>query len=218
MDATTNQFVDTGPLNSLAALTEEARAGLADRLVDAEKDLADRQVARYKLEVQLASHYTTLKPSAGIVSFWESGTKLHGGGDTKIYVCPGRSLGRNDCEAIIPDPSHGYGYAVCPACQTAWKGTDVHGEFAYRLSSNGWAEVLLKWFVRLGLNSDLRIKYPPDDIRSLALAEQAQQKRGSVLAGGRTRRAVRIYTMGAIITDTSAGADLYSRILAFIKA
>jgi hypothetical protein len=58
--------------------------------------------------------------------------------------------------------------------------------------------------------------YPANDIRAAAAAKHS----GEALATARSRgkRLKRIYRMSAIIKDTAAGADLLTRIKAFVRA
>lgn len=181
-------------------------------------DTKQREGARYKIDLLLASGWSTQRPSAGMISLWESGRALHGEGDTKLYVCPGKHLGRNECDAIIPGLGLGYDSAVCPKCGVLWKSGELIGEYAYRLDMNRWAEVLYRWFRKLGMEADIRIIYPPDDIRSLSAIEQERQRGGDLLEPARARRATRVYPLRNIIKDTTAGADLQGRFLAFVRA
>lgn len=199
-------------------ITPEDKHTIESRIQLLDKELADQGIAKYKLDLQLASGFSLRAPSAGIVSFWESGRKFHGGGDAKMYLCPGKELGISTCEAFIPDTGQGYGLGICPTCGTGWKSKQLIGEIAYRVTPQKWAEILMHWYLKLDLNADIRIKYPPDDIRSIALKEQNKQMKGDLLQPGRRRRAVRIYPLRNIIKDTSAGSDLYARILAFVTA
>jgi len=209
---------EDNPIEAAPILTMEDKEVIQNRIKVLEDELRAQQIAKYKIDLQLASGYSTLKPSAGILSFWESGSKFHGGGDAKMYICPGKERRVSECEAFIPDTGQGYGFGVCPKCQKLWKGEEMIGEVGYRLTSAKWADVLLHWYLRLDMHADLRIKYPPDDIRSIATREQGKQQHGELLQPTRMRRSVRIYPLRNIIKDTSAGADLYTRILAFVKA
>ena len=209
---------EDNPIEATPILTDDEKEIIKQKQGALDKLLSEQGIAKYKVDVQFASKYSTLKPSAGIVSFWESGKKFHGGGDCKLYICPGKDKGMNECSSFIPEISQGYGHLLCPSCQKVWKGEEVVGEVGYRLTSQGWTDVLLRWFLRLGMNADLRIKYPPDDVRSVSSREQDKQMMGDLLHPSRARRATRIYTLGSIIKDTSNGADLRSRILAFITA
>jgi len=81
-------------------------------------------------------------------------------------------------------------------------------------------DVLLKWFLKLEMNADIRVKYHKDDIRNAARSEQEKQHMGDILNRARSfeRRPCYIYPLRNIIKDTSAGADLRGRIHAFLTA
>ena len=180
--------------------------------------LAQEGLATYKIELLVGRKWAPSTPSPGALSFWESGSKFHGGGDTIMHICPGGELKSNGCEAFIRDAQHGYGFLVCPECNSVWEGEQVSGQVLARLTATGWTELVLKYFRRLNMDADLRMKYHPDDIRSVTLREQESQRMGEDLERARRRRATRIYPLRNIIKDTSAGADLEGRILAFIRA
>jgi hypothetical protein len=190
----------------------EAQKKLYDKLLE------QKGLAKYKIELLVGKDWAPSKPSPGALSFWESGSKFHGGGDAIMHICPGAQLKNNGCEAFIPDSGHGYGYLVCPECHSLWKGEQVSGQILARLDAVKWTQVILRYLYRLELNADVRIKYHPEDIRSAALREQQSQRMGEDLGRARRRRAVRIYPLRNIIKDTSAGASLESRILAFVRA
>ena len=80
------------------------------------------------------------------------------------------------------------------------------------------ADCLLKYFVKLEMNADLRIKYHPDDIRSVAMRDQEENKLGDLLNPARARRAVITHKMRDIIKETSAGADLRRCILTRLRS
>jgi hypothetical protein len=128
-----------------------------------------------------------------------------------MHICPG-------CDVFIKDSGHGYGYLICPQCHKLWKGEDVSGQIVARLDAIGWTKAIHKFMLRLDMNADIRIKYHPDDIRSAAQREQQQNRGGEDLDRARQRRAVRVYPLRNIIKDTSAGASLESRILAFVRS
>lgn len=180
--------------------------------------LSQEGLAKYKIEILFSKGYTNNQPSVGAVSFWESGSKFHGGGDTIMHICPGKELKINTCEAFIPDDSHDKGLLICGQCGKLWKGEQVYGQIFARLLPRDWAKLLFKYFVKLNMNADIRIKYHPEDIRSAAAKEQEKQHMGDLLGKVRERRYVRIYPLRNLIKDISAGADLEGRLLAFIKA
>lgn len=204
-------------LEAPPVLSDEERDNLKKRMEALDKVLADQQKAKYKLELFFGDERSLVKPVPGILSFWESGAKLHGGGDAKIYLCPGKLLRRNTCEAAIPFEFNAYGHLVCPTCQTTWKGEEVIGEVLGRHSMRQWSELLFKYFVKLNHNCDVYLKHAPTDIRSMAAREQEKQRGGELLMKAR-KRALHIYPLRNIIKDTSAGADVLSRLYSFLTS
>lgn len=202
------------------AVTPEELAVVQEKIQALDKLLGEQKLAKYKLEVMFGEERSMHKPFPGVVTWWESGNKLHGGGDSKMYICAGKERAGTDCEGFIPDTCNGLNFIVCPHCKSLWRGEEIYGEVFYRLSMQRWADVLLSWFLKLGLNSDIRIKYARDDIRRAVLHEQEKKMQGELLEKARSfeRRSVSIYSLANIIKDTSAGAGLHQRILAFLKA
>lgn len=199
-------------------MTVEEREVVEQKKAALDKLLDDNDLARYKIEILFGRGFSTIKPSHGGVSFWESGSKFHGGGDTIMHLCPGKDLGLSDCEGFIPDASHGYGFLVCPSCHHTWEGKQVGGQILARLTVQGWAKLVLKYFMKLEMKADIYVKYHPSDIRSAAAIEQSKQHMGDILQNARKSRRPRIYPLKNIIKDTNAGADLEGRFLAFLRA
>lgn len=178
-----------------------------------DKFFAKRIIAGYKIEVEFGEGRSTWKHFPGVVSLYLSGTKLHGGGDEKLYTCP-----RDDCKGII-FPGERLGASVhCRKCQMMWPETEIVGERLYRLSPNDWATVIHRYFVQLEHNADIYLKYHPTDIRYQTAMELARNRGGEAVNKARNNRGLHIYPLKRIIQDTSNGADLYKRILAFIKS
>jgi hypothetical protein len=173
---------------------------------------------KYKIELFFSSARSMNKPTPGALSWWESGSRLHGGGDAKIYICPGKMRRFNTCEAFIPDSGNASGILFCPKCGTSWKGDDVIGEHIAKLSMKQWSELLVHYFTRLELNADIYVKHARDDIRTVSMVEQAKQKGGEALRKVRDKRALVIYPLRNIIKDTSAGSTLSSRFHALLTA
>ena len=199
-------------------LSKEEKAALEAKQKALDALLNDKELSKYKIEIMFGKDFSPNKPSSGAVSFWESGSKFHGGGDTILHFCPGKRLGVNACEAFIPDVSHGFGFLVCPNCHRTWNGDDVWGQILARLDSSGWASLVLKYYRKLEMRADIVIKYHPDSLRAAAHREQETQRMGSDLNRVRAKRAVAIYPLKNIIKDVNAGADLEGRFLAFIRA
>jgi hypothetical protein len=212
--------VDGSELFSQATAISPAEAhALKEKQEALDKLLSEKGLAKYKLELMFTAARSIHKPFPGIVTWWESGSKFHGGGDSKLYQCPGKHLG-GACDAFIPDSANGLNYIVCPTCGKMWKNEQVIGEVFYNLPMQKWADVITNWFVKLGLNADIRIKYARDDIRDAARKEQDRQLRGDILEKARSgeRRSMSVYPMANIIKDTANGADLRGRILAYLQA
>jgi len=172
--------------------------------------------AKFKIELLFTQEFSIIKPIPGALSFWESGSQLHGGGDAIIHFCPGKMKGKNNCEHYIPDPSHGYGFLVCPGCNSVWNGKDVFGQVFGRNTAKQWAELICTYYRKLDMNCDVVIKYHRSDIRNAARSKNAEDNLLTVRSGA--KRLKRIYTMAALMQDTSAGSELYDRILAFVRA
>ncbi len=182
--------------------------------------LKENKKARYKLEVMFDAERSEHKPFGGIVTFYESGNKLHGGGDTKVYMCPGRHLGRSECESPIPENTSGSSFLMCPTCKKLWKSNEVFGEVWYRLPMQKWADVMHRWFLKLEMDADIRIKYARDDIRHIARLEQERKRGGELYAKARDedRRTTAIYELANMIKDAESGGDVRTRILAFLRS
>ena len=178
------------------------------------------KLAKYKLEIMFNGARSVHTPFPGILTWWESGSKLHGGGDSKLYMCPGKELAHNACEAVIPDRAVGFGKVVCPACGLLWRSEELYGEVFYRLPLGKWADVLEHWFLKLEMRADVRLKYARDDIRGAAFREQERQLGGEILAKARSeeRRSTAVYPLINIVKDVGTGTSIRARMLAFLSA
>lgn len=200
-------------------LTEEEKHALEKKKEAFDKLLANEQKAKYKLEVMFRHTRRLHGLVDGMLSIWESGTRLNGEGDTKAYFCPGKEKGVNDCEALIPDnTAFGSGRLACPACGKVWKSEEVYGEIFFKIPNERWADVLVKFYARLGHNADIYLKYPKYDVRKIAAAEQAKELRGEQYNKLRGEKVLYIYPLKNIIKDTSNGSDLYKRFYALLTA
>jgi hypothetical protein len=203
-------------------MTDEEKEVLRQKKEAMDKLMSQAGLAKYKIEILFHKGFAPSKDSAGIVSFWESGSKFHGGGDTIMHICPENRVhtkaGKEGCGSFITDANHGYGFLICPKCQLVWDGEEVYGQVMARLGAKKWAQLVLKYYLRLDLNADIVIKYHPEDIRNAAAREQESQMMGDALRDVRRKRSRRIYPLKNIIKDTSAGAELEERFEAFIRA
>lgn len=214
----------TSELYATPIISPAEKAVLVEKMKAVDALLKEKNLAKYKLEVMFDGERSVHKPFGGAVTWWESGNKLHGGGDSKLYLCDNNAsypqLEGRGCKGLLPDSSNGLNFIVCPKCGVMWKNEEVVGEVWYRLTMQKWADVLTYWFTRLELNADIRVKYSRDDIRSAAAQEQERNRGGEALFKARDpeRRSSSIYPLANIIRDTAAGADLRGRILAYLQA
>ena len=206
-------------------LVDERTAQIVkDKLKELGKFHADEVIANYKLEVMFGTKHTVRGLAYGVLTIWENASKIHGSGDSSLYICPGKTLKKNECEAIIPDNAMGLSVVMCTKCAVLWKREELYSEQFFRLPIQRWADVLLYWFVKTGMDADICLKYSYKyknmDIRQAAGAEQEKQLKGDFLNRVRDaqHRIPRTYPLKNIIKDTSAGADLYTRILAFVRS
>lgn len=204
------------PTSVARILTEEEKHNIEKERQQDDVFRSEQGVAKFKIELMFTKEFSIIKPVPGIMSFWESGSQLHGGGDAIIHFCPGKKLGKNECEHYIPDPSHGYGFLVCPSCHNVWNGKDVFGQIISRLTANDWAGLIEKYYRRLDMNCDIVIKYHKDDIRTAAAARHTEES--LLVSRSSAKRLKRIYKLSSLMQDMSAGSALYDRILAFVKA
>jgi len=177
-------------------------------------------VAKYKVEILFGTKRSVHNPIPGVMSFWLSGSRFHGGGDDKLYLCPGVSPDKKRCSCILRDSYNGPTGIVCPTCGSIWTHEQVIGELLFNVTLQNWAYVVLKYFRHFECNSDIYLKYAPDDLRSIALAQSAKQTwQGSQgLERARAKRARSIYPLKNILKETSAGADLLKRFYAYLSA
>jgi hypothetical protein len=212
------KYAEDNSIENAPKLSDEEKDSLEQRMRAMDKFLVDTGKAKYKIELLFVRSRSMWKPTRGVLTFWESGTKLHGGGDTSMKMCPGALLKVNDCKAFIPDVNIGLGHCVCPECKVVWPGESVQDSHIGNYTMRTWSEIIYMYFRRLKYNCDIYLKHAPDDIRSVAAMEQERQLGGDVLTAMRNRRALHIYPLRNIIVDTSAGSDILTRFHAFLTS
>jgi hypothetical protein len=198
-------------LDKAPVLTPEELHTLKQRQAALDKLLADRKRAKYKIELFFGSQYKSGQHYPGAISLWLSGSKLHGGGDEKIYLCP-------KCTGFILPSAQGYGHLVCSKCGKVAKGNEAIGEILLRLTTQNWAMVIYNWFRKMEFNADIYVKRPRADLRVATDLEKARQRGGEKLLAARSKREVFIYPLYNIIKDTAGGADLPTRFKALLSA
>jgi len=203
-----------------------------------EELVADAVKARYKLEIHFGPDRSSLshKLMAALVTIWESGKRLHGGGDEKMYWC-----GYSDCGKPFSTDNFAYMHAVCPKCQRELhldpqskqdhldylaqenlpvNGMDklpiVVGEKLMKQTPPAIAGFLAKTWYDLDCNADIYLKFHPKDMRfdKKNFGHEVVDK----IETARAKRDPVIYPLSRILADTSSGGDLKHHILAMITA
>lgn len=197
-------------------------------------EVTDR--ARYKIELMFGKDRRTAGLCSGLLSIWESGLRLHGGGDDKMYWC-----GYPKCGKPMASSNFAYAHVVCPSCQKEQfldpkakadhvqylrregksladidKLPIVGGEKLFKLFPERIADLLVTTFNDLDRNADIYLKYSPLDMRYDKAHESVQDLKRLDVA--RMRREPVIYSRARIIQDLSSGADLRALFLAMIRA
>lgn len=186
---------------TLAQVTE--RTGLAD----------DRVIAKYKIEVLFGPKRTTQGPNAVRIALWESGSKLHGGGDASIFWCKDgtKEEGEGCWAPIYPSQVKGP-FAFCLSCNRTINADKLTLHKEGYVTTRFLSTELVKIFRQLGASADIYCKYNADDIHYIAMARQFGEAKAAKLLG------LHLYPLKNILKDTSSGADLGQRFFAFLTS
>jgi len=225
------------PVSPSGSEPDKKRTGIEVSIEEIE-ELADAYEirAKYKIEVIFSRHRSSLahKPSPCMVQIWESGKRLHGGGDQKMYWC-----GHDDCGWPISSDNFAHFHVVCPKCQKEsfldldskaqhmknlrsrginpqdlGRIPQVVGEKLVNLTPPDLARLLEKTWRQLDGLADIYLKYSPYEIRYDALHETTKDMDN--LDKVRVQRKPLSYPLKNIMKDLSAGADLQGRLLMMI--
>jgi hypothetical protein len=197
------------------AQMEEEKHILENKKKAMDELLRQECIGKYKIEVFFSYRRSMAKPTPGALSIWESGSKLHGGGDGKVYFCPPPE--RGGCSSVIPFDNSNYGHNLCPKCGKVWKSEEVVGEVLGNWTMQTWAQKITEYFTSIGHNADIYVKQPRGDIRAAAKLEQEKQHLGEKLDVVRRGVVKYIYPLKRILQDTQGGSDLFGRFHAFLK-
>lgn len=224
--------IDGSPADGVlpSGVTDMAAVGdetIVDKLIQEQLEEVyeselNKAKAQFKLEVAFMEPRSKTKAFLGVVCVWTNGGFGHGGGDEVVYLCTGKKLNKKDevvtCGAPIDLKFVSRDVAICAECRQAIKPKELTGQIIAKLTTQNWAHLMTKLFVRLGGNADVRMGFMEGDLRSAAEIEQGKQLHGDVLHDVRDRREWVIYPLKSIIKDTSAGSPFYNRIRAFLEA
>jgi hypothetical protein len=192
------------------ARSKEAKKGPNEAEVHAVLDGTVR--AKYKIEVFFGPKRTIAGPNVVQVKFFESGKKLHGGGDDLMFLCRSNDNDNEGCGGFISSDCIKGGVAVCPSCGKAIRSDKLSDYLIANFSTRRLAAEILKFFNKLGGSADIYCKYDRTDIRYMAMEKDLGVKRAHELRG------LFIYPLARLLRDTNAGADLEGRIYAFLSA
>lgn len=220
-----------------AGLTTRERraAALVQKRVREENKAAKEELekrGKWKLQIWIKSERSIRKPLAFSLSVWESGKRLHGGGDESAFFCrrkpsapkPKRLFGTahrrrmpreataDGCGAVIPGDSILGGAAVCPGCGLSWETEHIADSIFYRVPVERAAEIIAGWYRKVGQDADLYVKYRDQDIRTRMMAQRYGVRKARELKG------LVIYPLWHIIRDTSSGRTVESAFKALLLA
>lgn len=239
------EYTPSGPTSLRARIGSgnplRATPAQVQQLVETKKliDQEHADKAAYKIELLFSSHRSSLShvASPGMLLIWESGKKLHGGGDYKMYWC-----GHRACQMPIPGGDLiSHGFVVCRSCTRECFRSDqdrirhkkqmvrdrkrttdldniptIGGEKMAKLTPSNWAKLLEQTFERLGREADIYITFSKKAIRYDAKNETVADL-NNLDAVQLTREKV-IYTLKAIRQDLAAGSGLHARFVAMLTS
>jgi len=197
---------------------------LAEERQKTAEEMARR--AKYKIQIVFTTERSTWKPMAYSLSFWESGKRLHGGGDECMFICRRhadaprlapfaavqgfkRTPTDQGCGYLIPGDGPD-GLLVCPHCGATHKTTEVGDSIFYRTTAQRCAGILAEWWRKLNCDADIYAKHRDDDPRTQAMAKVFGWQ------AARLRRGLVIYPLANILKDTAAGAEVEGRFKVFV--
>lgn len=192
------------------------------------KDLEkQKNRAKYKIEIQFHKDRRAALHTPSLVSImvWESGRRLHGGGDQRMVFCGyWEGQGYRDADACgkpIKDDNFAANHLVCPHCkrecfldaqvkkahillaQKEGKDTSnlkrmpvVNPYFIAKMSPKPLANFIAKIFRNLDSNADIYVKYHPTDIRS---HDASEAKKPDIYDKARLDRIERKENRGLVI-------------------
>lgn len=170
--------------------------------------------ALYKIEIFFGPNRTHQGPNVVSVKFWESGRRLHGGGDDLMYMCRNNEEGKEaeGCQAIFSSDCVKAGVAMCPKCGNAINAEKLTRGLVANFTTRRLAKELAALWRKLNCNADIYCKYDRTDIRYRMVEREKGPRRAKELKG------LSIYPLKNILADTAGGADVEGRIFAFLTA
>lgn len=170
--------------------------------------------AKYKIEVFFGPGRTHQGPNVISIKFWESGRRLHGGGDDLMFICRNSEEGKENegCQAIFSSDFVRHGIAICPKCQRALNAEKLTRGLVGNKTTRQLATELAFFWRKLGGNADVYLKFDRTDIRYRMVEREKGPQKARELKG------LSIYPLKNILADTAGGAELENRLFAFLTA
>ena len=167
--------------------------------------------AGFKIEIMFGARRTAIGPNLSVIQVWESGKRLHGGGDELVYWCKDLESD-SGCWGPITGSNISSGLAFCKNCGTV-RADRLTGQRFMRVTSQKLGEHVAMIWRQLGSNADIYCKYDPNDIR----VQIMEKKLGSIRA--HALRGLFIYPLKNILKDTADGmSNLEARFNSFFRA
>lgn len=169
--------------------------------------------AGYKIEIMFGPKRSPQGPNNVVIQLYESGRRLNGDADDRMYWCRDVVMGSNlGCGKPIPSGAIQGGVAYCPSCQKAIRADMLTGEQYHRITTQNLAAKTVTLFHDLRDNADIYCKYSPGDVRYQAVLKERGFEKARQLRG------LFIYPLKNILKDISTGSSLSSRFRAFLSA
>ena len=189
------------------------------RVLSLEMALTPPERAKYELSLCILDSHS-MAPAMGSVEVFTAATNgfSESWHQTKLYWCPGRRLGVNDCERLlIPDSNFSVNH-TCPCCGNTWKAEVMMGEIIARLPRQKWAQMLAQQVESLGRFVDIRAKVFTEGARVATYEDLSRKGDGSRVEKVR-RLAKRVYyPYRNLIRDLNNGSTLESRMVFLLNA
>jgi hypothetical protein len=202
------------------------RLKLEDEAEKQKEKLAKK--AGHKIQLWFKSDRKLHGDVAFSLSFWESGKRMHGGGDEMMFVCrrhvqapkvqpfevvsPKTKAGPRGCDGLIPGGLVQAGRVICPHCQTHHHTEQIGDSIFYRTTMSKAADILAYWWRKLNCDADIYVKYTPADPRVILMGRAVGLEKARRLKG------LTVYPLERIIKDTAAGSTVESRFKALLTA
>jgi len=181
----------------------------------------DQVQAEYKLEVVFLGRKVN-EAFPGMITAWKNMGQATGGGDAVVYFCPNlveKNGARRTCSGPLDLRWVSKTAALCPRCKRAVSPKDLAGQVGGHLTLQGWAGLVMRMWLNLDGNCDIRRGLFESNIHSRTedILKATGAQAGDRLDQARVDRKWAIYPLKNILKDTGAGADLQGRIRSFLS-